>query len=389
MRRDIPDVPHHTHIARYFDDYIDHFGFRDDITLNTTVEACRRTAEGTWEVTLEDGETRAYDALIVANGHHWDASWPDPPFPGSDTFAGRQMHSEEFVDAAPFAGQRVVVLGIGNSAMDISVESSYVAERVFLSARRGAYIVPNYLFGKPSDENLFSLSNHPRIPLKARFKALGKKIELQQGRPEDFGLPKPDHAFGEAHPTISNYILTRIAHGEVVPKPNIDRLEGDSVRFVDGTVERADVVVYCTGYRVSFPFFDESLLTPEENHFPLYRRVFKPEIPNVFFVGLTQPWGAIMPLSEFQAKWIASYLRGEYALPSAAEMRRQMDREAAQMAKRYVTSKRHTMQVEARDYTWELEREIARGKARALRNGLALPVEPRVAAGGGVPGAAG
>jgi cation diffusion facilitator CzcD-associated flavoprotein CzcO len=191
MRTDIPDFPHHTHVARYFDDYVDHFGFRDDITLDTTVEACRRTADGTWEVTLEGGETRAYDALVVANGHHWDAIWPDPPFPGSDTFEGRQMHSEEFVDAAPFTGQRVVVLGIGNSAMDISVETSYVADRVFLAARRGAYIVPNYLFGRPSDENLFGLSNHPRIPLKARFKGLGKKIELQQGGPRTSASRSP------------------------------------------------------------------------------------------------------------------------------------------------------------------------------------------------------
>jgi hypothetical protein len=112
--------------------------------------------------------------------------------------------------------------------------------------------------------------------------------------------------------------------------------------------------------------------------------VFKPEVPNVFFVGLTQPWGAIMPLSEIQAKWIASYLRGEYALPSGAEMHRHMDREAQRMARRYVKSKRHTMQVEARDYMWEARARDREGQdpGAAQRSGAAGRAACRRARGG-------
>ena len=126
------------------------------------------------------------------------------------------------------------------------------------------------------------------------------------GRPAAFGLPEPDHLVGQAHPTISNYILARVAHGEVVPKPNIAALEGASVRFADGSVEEdVDVVVYCTGYKVTFPFFDEDLISAPDNDLPLYRRVFHPEVDNVFFLSLLQPLGATMPLAEAQAHWVA------------------------------------------------------------------------------------
>jgi len=101
-------------------------------------------------------------------------------------------------------------------------------------------------------------------------------IRLNSGTPDRHGLPMPTHRFGEAHPTISGRILDRLQHGAITPKPNIDSLDGDTVRFVDGTSVQADVVVYCTGYKITFPFFDEDLLAAPENHIELYRRVFHP-----------------------------------------------------------------------------------------------------------------
>ncbi|MEA2645325.1 MAG: hypothetical protein QOE92_408, partial [Chloroflexota bacterium] len=163
MPREYPDFPHHTHIAQYFNDYVDHFGFRERIMFNRSVEHCRRLEDGTWEVELDGGELRRYDALMVANGHHWDPRWPEPRFPGE--FDGVEMHSHSYVDNRDLAGRNVVVLGMGNSAMDIACEASQVADRVFLAARRGAHIIPKYLRGKPLDQ-VGSLS--PRIPFEVR-----------------------------------------------------------------------------------------------------------------------------------------------------------------------------------------------------------------------------
>src|SRR3712207_4371569 len=92
MPASYPDFPHHTHIAAYFEAYVDHFGFRDRITFETRVTHASPREGGGWEVTTDPGGTRAYDALIVANGHHWDARWPEPAFPGQEVFAGIQLH---------------------------------------------------------------------------------------------------------------------------------------------------------------------------------------------------------------------------------------------------------------------------------------------------------
>jgi dimethylaniline monooxygenase (N-oxide forming) len=369
-----PDFPHHSQIAEYFDRYVDHFGVRDRITFETAVERARRRHDGVWEVELDTGEVRHYDAVLVANGHHWDARWPEPSFPGH--FEGRQMHAHEYVDARGFEDQHVVVLGMGNSAMDIAVETSWVSARTHLAARRGAWIAPKYLFGRPADELLDAA---PWVPMRIRGRVLELMLRLVVGRYERFGLAVPDHRLLQAHPTVSSDILSRIAHGEITPKPTLAELKGDRVRFADGSEERADVIVYCTGYKVTFPFFDPSFIAAPDNDLPLYRRVFKEDVPDVFFIGLLQPWGAIMPIAEAQSKLVAAYLRGEYALPGARTLRREIARERRAVRRRYVASHRHTMQVDGPAYLRGLLKEAAAGAERARRQGFRLPVAPRAA----------
>jgi dimethylaniline monooxygenase (N-oxide forming) len=377
MPKSYPDFPKHTHIAEYFNDYVDHFGLRERIEFETRVDHADRRDDGVWQVRVSGPggeEAREYDALLVANGHHWDPRWPEPTFPGS--FDGVEMHAHHYRNPDDWHGKRVVVLGMGNSAMDIAVEASYVADKVFLAARRGAHIVPKYVFGKPIDQ----LGASPRIPFSVRRRILETLLRTYQGTMEQYGLPKPDHRFGEAHPTVSADLLNRVGHGEVNPKPNIARLEGDRVRFADGSVEGADVIVYCTGYKVTFPFFDESLIAAPDNDLPLFKRTFHPDVDGVFFVGLMQPLGAVMPIAERQGVWISEYLTGRYALPPRGEMLADMERERERMFQRYVRSKRHTMQVDYDDFMLELEREMKRGRRRARERGRALPGEPRARA---------
>jgi cation diffusion facilitator CzcD-associated flavoprotein CzcO len=371
-----PDFPHHTHIAAYFDKYVDHFGFRERITFQTGVERARIDADGRWTVELDSGESRRYDALLVANGHHWNPRWPEPAFPGSETFTGVQLHAHSYRENSIFEGKSVVILGMGNSAMDIAVEASYVARRTYLAARQGAWIIPKYIFGKPVDQ----LRNDPRVPFKVRQRFIHQLIKSYSGPPERYGLPKPDHKFGEAHPTISGRILDRIQHGTITPKPNLDSFDGSRVRFVDGSVEEADAVVYCTGYKISFPFFDEDFISAPDNHIELFRRVLHPEIPNLFFIGLLQPLGAIMPLAAAQGAWAGDYLLGDYAPPDPAAMRADMRADQTAMRARYVASKRHTIQVDFDDYLHALAKERREGLARARAKGFLPPAPCRPSA---------
>ncbi|HYF24132.1 MAG TPA: NAD(P)-binding domain-containing protein, partial [Baekduia sp.] len=119
---DLPDFPHHTQLHQYLRDYADAFALRDHIRFTTTVEHARRLEPGGgWEITLDDGSKELFDVLLVGNGHHWDPSFPE--FPG--TFDGPTLHSHHYIDPhdpVDLVGKRVLVVGIGNSGVDIASE---------------------------------------------------------------------------------------------------------------------------------------------------------------------------------------------------------------------------------------------------------------------------
>lgn len=354
-----PDYPHNKQMAEYFEAYVDRFGFRDRIALGTAVESAAQQDDGTWRVRLGDGRTETYTALVVANGHHREPRWPAPPFPGR--FDGREMHAHDYRGPDGFAGQSVVVVGMGNSAMDIAVELSRVAERVYLTSRRGAHIVPKYVAGRPID------TFNPSLPLpwaiKRAFFSLIVRATI--GRPQDVGLPVPDHRLGEAHPTVSQHITGRVRAGAVQPRANIARLDGDRVHFADGTTSRADTIVYCTGYNVGFPFLDSSVIDPVDNRVDLFHQVFAPGTRNLAFIGLVQPFGALMPVAEQQAEWVADLLSGRYRLPSRAAMEEEIRRERRLRERQFVASARHTMEIDYFAYLRSLRRERRRGAVRA------------------------
>jgi len=357
-----PDYPDHFQMAAYFDEFADHFGLREKISFRTEVTKVE-PADGEWAVTTkaESGAeaTGRYRAVLVANGHHWDPRWPEPAFPGSEEFEGEQLHAHHYREPDVLRGKRVLVLGLGNSATDIAVESSRIADKTFLSVRRGAYVLPKYLNGKPIDEAVHPLASY--LPLSVqRFFAM-KGLEIAAGEMTTYGLPKPDHKLFEAHPTVSSELLPRLGHGDIAVKPNIEKYPGGrTVRFIDGSEEEIDLVVYCTGYKMTFPFFDPKVLAAPDNRLPLYRRVVSVERPGLYFIGFIQPLGPIMPLAEAQCEWIADLLGGRATLPPAGEMKREIAREERKQEKRFVSSKRHTVEVDFHPYLRVIRRERKR-----------------------------
>ena len=220
-----------------------------------------------------DGASERFDALLVCNGHHWDPRYPD--FPG--TFDGPAIHSHDYIDPSTpldLYGKRVLVVGIGNSAVDIVSElgRKTVSDTVFLSTRSGAWVVPKYIFGKPADQ---VFKTNPRLPVGLQRRLARVLPRIFSGRMEDFGLPTPNHNFLDAHPTVSSELLGRLGSGDAVAKGDVAELLGDRVRFADGSVEPVDAIIYATGYKVSFPFFDPEFLSAPENVLPLYKRMLQ------------------------------------------------------------------------------------------------------------------
>jgi cation diffusion facilitator CzcD-associated flavoprotein CzcO len=361
MPADYPPYARHDQVAAYFDQYVDHFGFRDTISFGTTVEEVSRTADGRWDVRITgpDGtETRTYDAVLVANGHHWDARWPEPAYPG--TFDGEQIHAHDYRSRDQLAGRDVVVVGAGNSAMDISVESSYVARTTTWSVRRTEWVLRKFLLGKPSDQ--VALPGWMPWWVTAARLRIGATTS---GSMTKYGLPRPTHKPGQSHPVQSEKIRERLAAKAVTARPAIDRLEGDRVVFVDGSSAPADLIVWATGYRITFPFLSSDLVSVEDNDLPLWKRAVHPDLPGLYFVGLVQAIGAVMPIAEAQSAWIAETLSGAYVPPPDSVVRRQMLAEHERDAKQFYPSPRHTLEVDFDHYLWDLERERKKGRARA------------------------
>ena len=360
---DWPDFPHHSQLLAYFRAYVDHFGLRETITFDTAVSDCLRLDDGRWKVTLSTGESREYDHLVVGSGHHWDAR--TPTYPG--TFDGYQVHSHHYRDPFEpydFRGKRVMVVGAGNSAMDISSELSQrpIAERLVISMRHGVWVLPKYFDGKPADK----ASLPTWMPAKLGRALARAKIKKSIGKMEDYGLPKPDHRPLDAHPSVSGEFLTRVGCGDITPKGAIARLDGDGVVFADRSREQVDAIVWATGYNVTFPFFRQPELTPTDNTFPLFKRMVKPDFENLFFLGLAQPLPTLVNFAEQQSKLVVAAISGRYAFPRSVEMAETIIADEKVHLGHFYDSPRHRMQVDFNTYVADLMKEIGRGAERLI-----------------------
>lgn len=366
---DYPDFPHHTLIHDYFRAYVDEFGLRDAIEFETGVERAARGDGGGWDVALSTGETRSYTDLVVANGHHWSPRLPD--YPGS--FDGELIHSHAYVnpfEPVAMRGKRVIVVGMGNSAMDIASElsSRWMASTLYVSARRGVWVLPKYRNGVAADKVMAP----PDIPRDVALKASRERIRDLVGNMSNYGLPEPDHEPLSAHPSVSADFLTRAGSGDIHVLPAIDRLDGHTVHLVDGSSVEADVIVCATGYRMEFPFFDtathqgETDLHPDAEHrYPLFKRMIKPGVDHLFFMGLAQSSPTIVNLAEQQSKLLARLLTGSYVLPGVEEQERIMSADEAEHLGQYYDVPRHTIQIDFARYVVDLLAEIEAGEARA------------------------
>jgi hypothetical protein len=370
MPADYPDYAGHEQVARYFDAYAEAFGLRPSIRFRAAVASVAPQRVG-YRVRLSDGSEEEFGAVVVANGHHWDPAYPEPMPPGR--FDGIVLHSHDYVSPTEphqLAGKRVVVVGIGNSAVDIASELARAGAEVTLAVRRGAWVLPKFIFGRPIDQPGLVPSTWSDA---AKTRVAELWYRLLVGPPGPHGLPEPDHRLGHAHPTLSDELLPLLRDGRITPRPSISRFVGHDVHFQDGSHTRADAVVFCTGYKVTFPFFDPSFVAAPDNELPLFLRCFHLEHRGLMFAGLAQPLGAIMPLVEAQGRLFARYLTGEYELPDPDEMRQRTAREREHVRRRFVATRRHTMQVDFDRYLADLQREMRAGQNRSGRKAGRTP----------------
>lgn len=364
-----PSFPHHSDIKSYLDAYANAFGLLENIEFNNGVVHAARGDGGGWEIEDQAGARREFDLLVVANGHHWDPRLPE--FPG--TFTGEEIHSHHYIDPTEpleLTGKRILVVGIGNSAADITVELSSKAlqNKVTLSTRSSAWIVPKYIAGQPGDKYF---RTNPYLPLSWQRKLVQLIGPMLGTDPTMYGLPAPNHKLFEAHPTQSVELPLRLGSGDVIPKPNVSRLDGATVHFEDGTSDDFDTIVYATGYNITFPFFDRDVVSAPGNQIRLYKRMFKPGMDDLVFMGFAQAIPTLFPFVECQSRLLGAYAVGRYALPPVAEMERVIDADQELHGGHCTDRPRHTQQVDYFCYEHDIRtRELPAGAERAAAAGL-------------------
>ncbi|AWB32773.1 flavin-containing monooxygenase [Orrella marina] len=354
-----PDYLSHYEVIEYLEAFVAHFGLYPLITFNTSVVDVSPDADGNWLVTLDDGTSRRYRAVVVANGHLWDPRMP--AFPGS--FDGEAIHSHHYRTAAPYEGKNVLVVGIGNSAVDIAVDVCKNARQTFLSTRRSAWILPKYIMGIPTDRWGTFFTKRLRLPTKWSRVLVHRLAYLVTGDQARFGVPHPGHPIWKEHATLSQELLPYCGHGWIKVKPDIKLLDGKSVVFKDETRQEIDAIIYATGYRSTFPFLKPDVFKIEDGQAALYRRMVPLSAPGLFMLGLIQPIGPTIPLVQVQATWLARVLDGSMQLPAQGVMQAEVDAHQNKIASQYVGSARYTLEVDGLTYRRQLSTDVRYGKA--------------------------
>ncbi|MCC5812919.1 MAG: NAD(P)/FAD-dependent oxidoreductase [Ectothiorhodospiraceae bacterium] len=366
MDESVAPYPHHSELRRYFRDYARHFGLYQHYEFNTRVVAVEHDGDG-WLVTTErDGTQRSrhFDGVLIANGTLNHPSVPELP----GKFDGRVMHSSEYRAPEQLADQRVLVVGCGNSGADIAVDAVHHARSVDLSVRRGYYFLPKFLFGRPID----TLGGKLKLPRRLKQMLDGGLIRLVMGKPSAYGLPDPDYRIYESHPVMNSLILHHLGHGDIHPRGDIARIDGERVQFKDGSEGDYDIILLATGYKLHYPFIDRAYLNwPQSTGAPqLYLNIFHPNYDNLFVLGMVEAAGLGWEGRNEQAELVALYIRQRAAGGAAAarltEAKRRHAASRITGGYRYLKLERMAYYVHKESY-----RKALAGHARELRRGLA------------------
>ncbi|NXC83056.1 FMO1 monooxygenase, partial [Cercotrichas coryphoeus] len=288
--------------------------------FQTTVVSIRKHPDfattGQWHVVTEAGGKQTsdvFDAVMVCSGSFSEPSLPLECFPGIERFRGQYFHSRQYKHPDVFQGKRVLVVGMGNSGVDIAVEASRVAAKVTISTSRGSWLLSRvFEHGYPWDMvSITRLKNliKTRLPRALSWWLINSKVNKRFNH-TNYGL-QPDNRYFLAllNDDLPSYILT----GRITIKPGVKEFRDSSVLFHNCPEEEpVDIVVFCTGYNVSFPFLEESVVRMENKHASLYKYVFPTHLqkPTLAVLGLIKPFGPILPVVEMQARWVSRVFKG-------------------------------------------------------------------------------
>ncbi len=363
---DVPLYPDTAHMERYFNDYADHFDVTCRVRFHSTVEAIEAQGQR-WQLTLSDGWRETFDGVVVATGHQ---SIPRHA-PEVKNFTGDYIHSHAYRVPEHYAGKRVMVIGPGNSGVDIAADICVGTEMTYLCARSPVLIMPRLMFGVPNSRTLMKLEK-PWLPWRIRVWIRTMLTSVFHGRMEQWGFRTPT---GRTHPISHPTLISHIAWDRIKVKPGIERIDGRTVHFVDGTSEELDAIIGATGYLTDLPFLPDEHNPLNGTRMNLYNRIVHPRMPGVYFIGdFDVTGGSNIRMMDDQAEYIAAIASGRVKLPAAAEIQDAIKADHDFQASEFPDSPRYGLELDPRRYRKLLARDYARS---GMRHAPRIPATTR------------
>ena len=265
----------------YLDDYKRTFALEPEFSRDVQ----RISYDGAWSVSTIAGDYRGR-RVVVATGFNRVPNMPR--WPGQESFPGRIIHSSEYTNAKAFLGNRVLVVGFGNSGAEIALDLAEDGVRCAVAVRGKVNVIPRELLGIPIV--IFSLALRP-LPTRVADRLTTLTRRLAVGNLSALGLTKRDDgpltevAEGRQIPMIDVGTLACIRSGDIAVRKGVESFDGNEVRFADGTREQFDAVVLATG-------FTTGLATMLPDHASLLDAHERPRacgsetaIPGLYFCG--------------------------------------------------------------------------------------------------------
>lgn len=295
-------------LVEYMEQYAAHFGIKP--LFNQNVVSIRRTTSGFWQVQTES-DTFEAEQVIVSTGYNRIPNTPE--LPQQHAFKGIVWHSREYRNGAPFRGENVLVVGMGNTGAELALDLLEHDANAFISVRGPVNIVKRDVFGKPAQPTAIFLSKFPHW-----FYDLvtGLSQKLTVGDLSRYGLGKPDHPASYDTrrgkiPVIDLGTLDQIKAGRITVLPAIERVNPKTITFADGRELPFDAIILATGYRPGLA----SILGPDLSDRILNQRGYpkqlwfdQPDLDGLYFLGFTTPLTGIIYNLTIDSEKIAEHV---------------------------------------------------------------------------------
>ena len=361
--------PSHWDITAYLESFADHFHIRERIRFKTRVTAVEPVdgAPGRgWTVRLGDGTAERFDAVVVASGHQGVPAHPE----FATSFKGEYLHSHDYREPEPFQGKRVLVVGVGNSGLDITADVCLVAAQTFVAARSPVLIMPRMVFGIPS-ARILGKFNKRWLPWPVQRQVARTISRVFHGPMEQWGFRTPKT---RTHPASNATFMQHVAYRKITVKPGVSEVDGAVVHFADGTSAEVDTIIAATGYEIDLPFLAAEVSPVNGRKLEAYRRVVHPDWPDLYFVGFFNvSGGANISMMDVQSKWMAALVSGEVRLPSPAEMRADIRREERFLARNFPSAPRYGLELDPVRYRRQIAKELTRTTAPTVDSSVPAP----------------